>query len=83
LQSSIAFGAEQPVFSRQSGRNFDQAITGYSAALLLDPGHATSLYGRGIAKQKKGDNAGGNADIEAAKKIKLKIADEFSGYGVE
>jgi hypothetical protein len=48
--------------------NFDQAITGYSAALLLDPGHATSLYGRGIAKQKKGDNAGGNADIEMAKK---------------
>ena len=48
--------------------NFDQAITGYTAR---------------IAKQKKGDNAGGNADIEAAKKIKLKIADEFSGYGVE
>jgi Flp pilus assembly protein TadD len=48
--------------------NFDQAITGYSAALLLDPGHPTSLYGRGITKQKKGDNAGGNADIEIAKK---------------
>ncbi len=63
--------------------NLDQSISDYTAALLLDPSHATSLYGRGLAKQKKGDNAGGNADIEAAKKIKWKIADEFSSYGVQ
>ena len=37
------------------------------AALKLDPKMVASLYGRGLAKQKNGDQAGGDADIAAAK----------------
>ena len=44
---------------------------------------AGSLYGRGIAKLKKGDATGGNADIAAAKAIRPEIADEFARYGVQ
>jgi hypothetical protein len=31
--------------------------------LKFNPRQAGSLYGRGLAKQKKGDNAAGDADI--------------------
>jgi hypothetical protein len=44
---------------------------------------ASSLYGRGLAKVKKGDGNGGNADIAAAKAIRSNIADEFASYGIE
>ena len=47
---------------------------------LLD---SSPLYGRGLAKQKNGDQAGGDADIVAAKAIKATIADEFAKYGVD
>jgi hypothetical protein len=40
------------------------------------------LYGRGLARLKKGDTAGGNADVAAAKQVEAKIADDFSQYGV-
>lgn len=36
-----------------------------------------------VAKQKKGDNTGGNADITAAKSMNEKIAETFSRYGVK
>ena len=45
----------------------DEAIADYDAALKLNPKMAASLYGRGLAKQKNGDQAGGDADIAAAK----------------
>jgi hypothetical protein len=51
--------------------------------LKLNPKVATSLYGRGLAKQRKGDAAGGEEDIVAAKAIEPKIADKLAGYGVK
>ena len=44
---------------------------------------AVTLYGRGLAKLKKGDRDGGNADIAAAKAIRADIADNFARYGVK
>jgi hypothetical protein len=41
------------------------------------------LYGRGLAKQKKGDSVDGDTDIAAAKVIKANIADDFTSYGVK
>ena len=38
----------------------------FDAALKLDSRQPRSLYGRGTAKLKKGDTAGGNADLAAA-----------------
>ena len=40
------------------------------------------LYGRGLARQKQGDIAAGEADVAAAKALKADIAEEFAGYGI-
>jgi tetratricopeptide (TPR) repeat protein len=61
----------------------DEAIADYDAALKINPKQVGALYGRGLAKRKKGDQVGGDADIAAAKAIKTTIADEFAKYGVD
>jgi hypothetical protein len=62
---------------------WDSAIGDYSSALQLDPTLASSLYGRGLAKLKKGDITGGNADVAAATRIDSKIVEDFAHYGVQ
>ena len=47
---------------------YDEAIADYDAALRDRAEKAASLYGRGMAKRRKGDFAGGNADIAAARR---------------
>ena len=48
------------------------------------PTHSiVAAFCRGLAKNKKGDSVGGDADIAAAKAIKADIAEEFAGYGVK
>jgi len=48
----------------------------------LRPTLASALYGRGVAKIKKGENADGEADVSAAKAIKPNVAEEFARYGI-
>jgi tetratricopeptide (TPR) repeat protein len=60
----------------------DDAVADYDEALRRNPKQADSLYGRGLAKLMKGDAAGGEADIAAAKAIRADIAEEFARYGV-
>jgi hypothetical protein len=52
----------------------DRAIADFDASLRLDPKMAGSLYVRGVIKLKKGDTAGGNTDIAAAKAIQKDVA---------
>jgi hypothetical protein len=59
------------------------AIDDYNEALQFNPKLASSLYGRGLAKLKKGDTTGGDADIAAAKAIEANIAADFARYGVQ
>jgi hypothetical protein len=58
------------------------AIIDYDTALGINPNQASSLYGRGLAKRRKGDSAGGDRDIDAAKDIQSDIVDEFFWYAV-
>jgi len=51
--------------------------------LKLNPNLATSLFGRGVAKSKKGDIAGGDDDIAAAKAVKADITDVMAKLGVQ
>jgi hypothetical protein len=51
--------------------------------LKVHPNTASSLYGRGVAKLRKGDSSGGNADIAAAKAIQVNIDEEFARDGVK
>ena len=59
------------------------ALNEYNAALDIDPNRALSLYGRGLAKIKKGDVAGGEADQRAAETINPEVAQQFSMYGLD
>lgn len=61
---------------------FDEAIGDYDAGLKLYAKSAISLYGRGVARRKKGDVAGGDADIAAAKAIRADVADLMAKWGV-
>ena len=69
-------------FAHLKRGEFDSAIVDYDAALKHHPTTASSLYGRGVAKLRNGDRAGGGADIAAAKAIQADIADQFSRIGV-
>ena len=51
----------------------DRAIQDYDHAILLNPIHAGAFYNRGLAKKQKGDEAGAQADLAAARKIKPSI----------
>jgi tetratricopeptide (TPR) repeat protein len=62
---------------------FDPAINDYDSALRLAPKLASALYGRGLAKRKKGDKLSSEADMSAAKKIQAKIDEDFARYGVQ
>ena len=57
------------------------AIADYNSALRIDPKLPTALYGRGLAELKKGNSAGGGADIAAAKTADPNIVEQFSHYG--
>jgi hypothetical protein len=48
----------------------------------LDPKSASSLYGRGLAKFKKGDTTSCAMDIAAARTIRADIVEEFERYGL-
>jgi tetratricopeptide (TPR) repeat protein len=63
-------------------KNYDAALSTYETALKADAKSAYALFGRGVAKRRKGDIAGGDADIAAAKAIKADIADQMAKYGV-
>jgi hypothetical protein len=52
----------------------------YSDALANDPRSVSSLFGRGIAKQRSG--ADGSFDLSVAKSMDPGIVKEFAGYGV-
>jgi len=63
-------------------KQFESAIADYDAALKLDPKIAAALYGRELARRARGDNAAGEADIAAAKRIQPDIRNQFQHYGV-
>jgi tetratricopeptide (TPR) repeat protein len=50
-------------------KDYARAIADYDQAIRLDPKYAHAYYGRGQAKLKAGDIAGGNADIAAARRM--------------
>ena len=60
----------------------DEAVKRYDKALELSPKLATSLYGRGYAKIKAGDKAGGETDLAAAKAINDRAGQELIEAGL-
>jgi tetratricopeptide (TPR) repeat protein len=62
--------------------NYPAAISDCDTALRKKPELASSLYIRGLAKEKSGDVAGGQTDISEAKKLDSRIADLYALYGI-
>jgi hypothetical protein len=54
----------------------------FEAALKLNPRLTSSLYGRGLAKQRNGAVSEGALDIANAKAMDPNIVQEYEGYGV-
>ena len=61
---------------------FDDAVADIGNALRRNPGLANSLFIRGVIKLKRGDTAGGNADLAAAKGIDADVSETYKRYGV-
>jgi len=47
----------------------DHAIEDYDQAIRLNPQYAAAFYNRGLARQRKGDTAAGDADIAKARQL--------------
>jgi len=60
---------------------FDDALADYANLLRQNAKDDIGLYGRGTAKLKKGDVAGANEDLAAAKALNQNIDKEFWRYG--
>jgi tetratricopeptide (TPR) repeat protein len=61
---------------------FDDAIADFDKALGIQPGQAASLFGRGLAKMRKGDKAGGEVDMAAARQLDFAVDSEFRHHGI-
>lgn len=57
-------------------------VAGYEPGVKVAPELATTLYGRGIARKRQGDQLGAAVDMAAARAAKSTIAEEFERYGV-
>ena len=79
-KAAVAFRGRALVHLK-SGR-LDSAISDYDEALRLQVNNAHTLYGRGLAKQKKGDAAAASTDMAAAEAIQADIAEEFRRFGI-
>jgi tetratricopeptide (TPR) repeat protein len=77
------YSLDSKAFTLLKMGSFDEAIANYNQALLLQPRRASSLYGRGYAKLKKGDIAAANEDMGAATLINQSIAEQFRQNGVQ
>ncbi len=81
LRPDFVPALDSRAFVHMRGGRFAEAITDYDAAIKGIPMDPYSLYGRGIAKIRTGDTAGGQADIEASKAVQ-DVTAEFTAYGL-
>ena len=63
--------------------DFATAIDDYEHALKLWPEYPQAMYGRGAAKMRHGDRVGGQADIDAARKLKADVETVEAKLGIK
>jgi len=59
---------------------FEQAAADFDVVVRQNPKDVWALYGRGMAKVKKGNAADGNVDIRAAKALLSDIEEDFASF---
>jgi tetratricopeptide (TPR) repeat protein/predicted aspartyl protease len=62
--------------------DYDKSIGNYDAALKIRAKNPWTLYGRGLAKLKKGNRSDGEADIAEAVKLAPGVADAYKRMGL-
>jgi tetratricopeptide (TPR) repeat protein len=82
LRSGFTPALDSRAFLRLRQGRYKDAITDYDAVIKDVPKDPYSLFGRGVAKLKSGDRAGGDADIAAAVALQKGMREEFAAYGV-
>jgi tetratricopeptide (TPR) repeat protein len=63
-------------------REWDKAVADYDAVIRINPTQAGALFGRGVARLRQGNVAGGNADLAAARASQADIAAEMAALGI-
>lgn len=66
----------------QQGK-YQDALSGYDAALTADPNQAPSLFMRGLVEGKLGDDAARDTDLATARKSDPNLDAEFQKIGIE
>jgi len=82
IKSGPVSARQHRAFVHLKAGRYDQAIDDYNQALEI-LSNAEALFGRGMAKQKKGDAADGQVDILAAKALDSNIAQKFTFFGIK
>ncbi len=82
LSSGSALPLDSRGFVHLQLGEFDLAIADFDAALAKDPRIAWSLYGRGVARTRKGLSADGARDIAAAVALDAKLPDKAKRAGI-
>lgn len=62
---------------------YAEALKDYEMALKYNTKSASSIYGRGVAKGKLGDEDDSADDIKAAKAIDMRVDQKYASYGIK
>lgn len=73
---------DSKAFTLMRMKRFREAQAAYDKALSMNVKGPDALYGRGIAKIRLGDKAGGRADIQAALALSPGMEAHFAGMGM-
>jgi tetratricopeptide (TPR) repeat protein len=71
-------------FAHLKRGELDAAIAAYDQAIKMYANYDSALYGRGLARKRKGDQSGGEADIAAAMSINPKVGEDIKrNFGIQ
>jgi tetratricopeptide (TPR) repeat protein len=77
------YGLELRASLHFRARQYDRALADFAEALVVNPSSPTALYGRGMAKRMIGDARGGDEDIETARAMRSRVAEQMAERGVK
>jgi tetratricopeptide (TPR) repeat protein len=82
LRPNFTAALDSRAFLNLKRGRYSEALTDYEAVLKESPKDPYSIFGRGVAKLKSGDVAGGNADMAAGAALQKGLREEFAAYGI-
>jgi tetratricopeptide (TPR) repeat protein len=82
LRPNFTAALDSRAFLHLKRGQFRESIADYEAVLKESPKDPYSIFGRGVAKLRMGDAAGGNTDLAAAVALQAGLREEFAAYGV-